>query len=143
MLKNRLIEIVTNLIHVTKSGILKWVEDNPESKSRDYKRKMTSIGEDGTGYEIEIKFHLRNDQWQIDDSPQLWIKSESLPDNMFLITNYKCDNEINNLRDAILENFCQDMNPSIKDVEDALGKIAKGINISEFREGRLNKILNK
>ena len=37
MLKNRLIEIVTNLIHVTKSGILEWVEDNPESKSRDYK----------------------------------------------------------------------------------------------------------
>jgi len=62
---------------------------------------------------------------------------------MFLITNYKCDNEINNLRDAILKNFCQDMNPSIKDVEDALGKIAKGINITEFREGRLNKILNK
>ena len=35
------------------------------------------------------------------------------------------------------------MNPSIQDVEDALDNIVKGISIVEFREGRLNKILNK
>ncbi len=34
------------------------------------------------------------------------------------------------------------MNPSSQDVEDALDSIAKGISLSEYRDNKLNKILN-
>ncbi len=142
MLKDRIIEIVKNLTLVTNSGILQWVEEDPNSKSRGYKRKMKSIGEDGTNYEMEIKFSLRGENWEIDEDPGLWVRNESLPDGIFLISNYKCENETKKLRDSIINNFCKDMNPTIEDVENALSNIAKGINISEFRDGRLNKILN-
>jgi hypothetical protein len=50
--------------------------------------------------------------------------------------------EIVKTLDTILSKCCNDMNPSIEDVEDLLSKIAKGISISEFREGKLKKILN-
>lgn len=142
MLKDRIIEIVKNLTQVTSSGILEWVEDDPKSKSRSYKRKMKSVGEDGTKYEMEIKFLLQGEKWEIEQDPGLWVKNESLPNGIFLISNYKCEDETKKLRDSIINNFCKDMNPTIEDVENALGNIAKGINITEFRDGRLNKILN-
>jgi hypothetical protein len=34
------------------------------------------------------------------------------------------------------------MSPTIEDVENTLSNIARGISISEFREGKINKILN-
>ena len=143
MLKDKIIEITKTLTYLTDTGILKWTEDSPNSVSRGYKRKMLGKGEDGTEYEIEIKFTLRNDNWELEDGPNLWLKNKTLPDGMLLISNYKSEDENNKLRDSILKNFCQDMNPSIQDVEDALDNIVKGISIVEFREGRLNKILNK
>jgi hypothetical protein len=143
MLKGKIIEIAKTLTYLTDTGILKWTEDNSNSVSRGYKRKMLSKGEDGTEYEIEIKFTLKNDNWELEDGPNLWLKNKTLPDGMILISNYKSEGENNKLRDSILKNFCQDMNPSIQDVEDALDNIVKGISIVEFREGRLNKILNK
>jgi hypothetical protein len=143
MLKDKIIEIAKTLTYLTDTGILKWTEDNSNSVSRGYKRKMLSKGEDGTEYEIEIKFTLKNDNWELEDGPNLWLKNKTLPDGMILISNYKSEGENNKLRDSILKNFCQDMNPSIQDVEDALDNIVKGISIVEFREGRLNKILNK
>ena len=142
-MKVKSIEIATTVTYLTDTGILKWTEDNSNSVSRGYKRKMLSKGEDGTEYEIEIKFTLKNDNWELEDGPNLWLKNKTLPDGMILISNYKSEGENNKLRDSILKNFCQDMNPSIQDVEDALDNIVKGISIVEFREGRLNKILNK
>jgi hypothetical protein len=143
MLKDKIINIVKTLTHLTTVGVLKWDEDTPLSKNRGYKRKMISHGEDGSIYEMEIKFSLKEDRWELESSPDLWIKNKSLPDGMFYITTYRSEDEVKNLRDAIIETCCQDMKPSIKDIEDTLDDIAKGISIVEFREGRLNKILNQ
>jgi hypothetical protein len=129
MLKDKIIEIAKTLTYLTDTGILKWTEDNSNSVSRGYKRKMLSKGEDGTEYEIEIKFTLKNDNWELEDGPNLWLKNKTLPDGMILISNYKSEGENNKLRDSILKNFCQDMNPSIQDVEDVLDNIVKGISI--------------
>lgn len=142
MLKDRIIEIINRLTDVTNLNTLKWLEDDPNSKSRGHKRKMLSVGEDGTKYEMEIKFTLKNDNWVLDEEPSLWVKNSSLPDGMFYITHFRSDGETIVLRNAILSNFCKDMNPTIEDVENTLSNIARGISISEFREGKLNKILN-
>lgn len=141
MLKDRIIEIVKTLDHLTEKGILNWIEDNPNPNTRSYRRKMVSHGEDDTVYEIEIKFSLNGEDWKLDDEG-LWLRNDSLPNGVFYITDYKSDNEVSKLRDTILKRSCSDMNPSIEDVEDLLSKIAKGISISEFREGKLKKILN-
>jgi hypothetical protein len=141
MLKDRIIEIVKTLDHLTETGILNWVEDNPNPNTRSYRRKMISSGEDSTVYEIEIKFSLNGEVWKLDDEG-LWLRNTSLPNGVFYITDYRSDNEVSKLRDTILKRSCSDMNPSIEDVEDLLSKIAKGISISEFREGKLKKILN-
>lgn len=143
MLKDKIKEIVRTLTEVTNSGTLKWNDEDPNSKSRAYRRKMISIGEDGTKYEMEIKFMLKSDKWEIEDDPNLWVKNPSLPDGIFYITHFRCDGETSLLRNAILNNFCKDMNPTIEDVENTLSDIARGISITEFREGKLNKILNK
>lgn len=142
MLKDRIIEIVNTLTYLTDRNILNWQEENSNSFSRNYKRKMLAQGEDGTRYELEIKFILRNDDWELEDDASLWIKNENLPDSMMLITPFRSDKQTLKLRDSILKNFCTDMKPSIEQVEDTLSEIAKGISITEFREGRLNKILN-
>lgn len=142
MLKDRIIEIVNTLIYLTDCNILTWQEENSNSLSRNYKRKMLAQGEDGTAYELEIKFTLKIDSWDLEDDASLWIKNNNLPDNMMLVTSFRSDKQTLKLRDSILKNFCQDMKPSIEQVEDTLSEIAKGISITEFREGRLNKILN-
>lgn len=141
MLKDRIIEIVNTLDHLTEKGILNWIEDNPNSETRAYRRKMISSGEDGTTYEIEIKFSLTGEEWKLDDDG-LWIRNISLPNGIFYITEYKSEGTLSKLRNNILKKCCSDMNPSIEDVENILSGIAKGISISEFREGRLKKILN-
>jgi hypothetical protein len=142
MLKDRIIEILNRLTDVTNSNTLNWIEDDPKSKSRLHKRKMISTGEDGTNYEMEIKFTLKNDSWVLDEEPNLWVKNLSLPDGLFYITHFKSDGETIFLRNAILSKFCKDMSPTIEDVENTLSNIARGISISEFREGKINKILN-
>lgn len=142
MLKDKIIEIVKTLSYLTDNKIINWTEEDPNSSYRNYKRKMLAEGEDGTKYEMEVKFLLKNDNWVIDDDSSLWVKNKLLPDSMMLITSFRSDGETLKLRDSILQNFCTDMKPSIEIVEDILTDIAKGISITEFREGRLNKILN-
>ena len=142
MLKDKIIEIVRTLAHLTEVGVLKWNEDTSTNRTREYKRKMLSEGEDGTKYEIEIKFLLKNEDWKIEDDASLWIRNYNLPDTMMLINSFRSDGETIFLRDSILNNFCKDMNPTIEDVENTLSDIARGISLTEFREGRLNKILN-
>jgi hypothetical protein len=141
MLKDRIIEIVDTLINLTESGLLVWTEDDPNSKTRYYRRKMIASGDDGTTYEIEIKFTLNHEKWNLDEEG-LWVRNTSLPNGIFYITNHRSDDKVSKLMDSILEKCCSDMNPSIEDVEDVLGDIVKGINISSFRDSKLNKILN-
>ena len=143
MLTDKIKEITRVLTHLTEVGVLVWTEESPNSQTRNWKRKMSAIGEDNTHYDIEIKFILHGEDWILEDSPSLWVRNKSLPDGMMLFSDYKSDGQVSKLRNAILMNCCSDMSPSIKDVEDTLDGIAKGISIVEFREGRLNKILNQ
>ncbi len=140
MLKDRIIEIVDTLINLTESGLLVWTEDDPSSKTRYYRRKMIASGDDGTTYEIEIKFTLNHEKWNLDEEG-LWVRNTSLPNGIFYITNHRSDDKVSKLMDSILKKYCSDMNPSIDDVEDVLRDIVKGINISSFRDSKLNKIL--
>lgn len=140
MLKDRIIEIVNTLINLTESGLLVWTEDEPKSKTRYFRRKMIALGDDGTSYEIEIKFTLNHEKWNLEEEG-LWVRNTSLPNGIFYITNHRTDDMVSKLIDTILKKYCVDMNPSIEDVEDVLGDIVKGINISSFRDSKLNKIL--
>lgn len=141
MLKDRIIEIVDTLINLTESGLLVWTEDEPKSKTRYFRRKMIALGDDGTSYEIEIKFTLNHEKWNLEEEEGLWVRNTSLPNGIFYITNHRTDDMVSKLIDTILKKYCVDMNPSIEDVEDVLGDIVKGINISSFRDSKLNKIL--
>lgn len=141
MLKDKIIQIVKNLTEVTNNNLLVWSETDPFSKSRKHRREMFAIGEDETHYKMEINFILKDDKWLLQDEPSLWVKNKLLPDGLFYITHYKCEGETENLRRSIIEKYCQDMNPTIEDVEDVLEQISKGISISEYRKNRLNKIL--
>jgi hypothetical protein len=140
MLKDRILEIVKTLTHLTDSGVINWIEDSSNPDTRSYRRKMIATGEDSTIYETEIKFSLSDEEWKLDEDG-LWLRNKSLPNGIFYVTDRKSDGEVSKLRDTILKKCCSDMKPSISDVEVILGNIARGINLASFREGKLNKIL--
>lgn len=141
MIKDKVYQIIETLTTITKNGSLVWSEVDPKSKERKHKRNMFSLGEDGTRYEIEIVFKLDNSgSWIIEKEPSLWVRNKSLPNGYFYIYGGTYDLKV--LRDAVKNKYCEDMNPSAQDVEDALGDIVKGISIVELRDSKLNKILN-
>jgi hypothetical protein len=141
MIKDKVYQIIETLTTITKNGSLVWSEVDPKSKERKHKRNMFSLGEDGTRYEIEIMFKLDNSgSWIIEKEPSLWVRNKSLPNGYFYI--YGGTYDLKELRDAVKNKYCVDMNPSAQDVEDALGDIVKGISIVELRDSKLNKILN-
>jgi len=141
MIKDKVYQIIETLTTITKNGSLVWSEVDPKSKERKHKRNMFSLGEDGTRYEIEIVFKLDNSgSWIIEKEPSLWVRNKSLPNGYFYI--YGGTYDLKELRDAVKNKYCTDMNPSAQDVEDALGDIVKGISIVELRDSKLNKILN-
>ncbi len=140
MINDKVKSIIEMLITSTKSGGLQWSEKGNPDK-RDFQREFTALGEDGTKYEVEVKFTMNsNGTWQLESSPSLWIKSEKLPNGSFYV--YGGEYDLKGLRQILINKYCQDMKPSEKVVEDALDSISKGINISEYRDSKLNKILN-
>jgi hypothetical protein len=138
MLKEKIELIIDTLVKTTESGNLLWEEDS-SSYDRRYKRRMQSVGEDSSLYELEIEYKLVNEKFILDNQPSLWIKNPKLPNGMFYIYGGKYD--IIKLRDLILSKFLSNFTPSLGDLEDTLDEIAKGVNVSEFREGKINKIL--
>lgn len=138
MLKNKIDTIIETLISTTESGNLLWEEDNA-SYDRRYKRKMQSVGEDTTLYEMEIEYKLNNEKFILATDPSIWIRNPKLPNGMFYVYGGKYN--LTKLRDLIMEKFLQDFKPTLGDLEDTLDELAKGINISEFRDAKLNKIL--
>ena len=141
MIKEKIINIIEMLVTSTKSGQLKW-NDNSTPNKKSYHREYYAIGEDGTKYETEVKYSMnsRTNNWELESSPSLWIRSEKLPNGAFYV--YGGEYDIKELRQVLISNYCQDMKPSEKLVEDALDSISKGINMSEYRDNKLNKILN-
>ena len=141
MIKDKVNQIIETLTTITKNGNLVWSESDPNSKDRKHKRSLVSLGEDGTKYEIEVIFKLDNSgKWNIEKDPSLWVRNSSLPNGHFYV--YGGTYDLVELRDLVKNKYCSDMNPSSQDVEDALDSIAKGISLSEYRDNKLNKILN-
>ena len=144
MINDKVKMIIENLILSTENGELSWVDKSSPDK-KDYHREYYAVAEDGTRYETEVKYTLSNGgTWKLESDPSIWIKNEKLPNGSYYI--YGGNNDIkvivNDLRNVIIDKYCQDMKPSEKIVEDALDNIAKGISLSTHRDNKLNKILN-
>ncbi len=139
MVKDKISLVIETLISATESGNLSWNEDN-SSYDRRYKRKMIAIGEDTSLYELEIEYKLNNEKFMLDKDPSLWIRNPKLPNGMFYV--YGGNHDLTKLRDMIMVKFLPDFQPTLGDLEDTLGEIAKGISVSEFRDSKINKILN-
>lgn len=139
MVKDKIALVIETLISTTESGNLIWDEDS-SSYDRRYKRKMRSVGEDTSLYELEIEYKLNNEKFILDKEPSLWIRNPKLPNGMFYVYGGKYD--LTKLRDMIMVKFLPDFQPTLGDLEDTLDEIAKGISVSEFRDGKINKILN-
>jgi hypothetical protein len=144
MIKDRIIDILKTLTELTSSSKISWIEMDPKSSERDHRRKMTTKTEDGTKYEIEIKyvFDKSTENWNLDSDPSLWIRNINLPGGMWLVSTYQYPKELKELITIIKDNFCSDMSPTTKDVEDVFLQILKGISKEEWRESTINKILN-
>ena len=139
MVKDKIALVIETLISTTESGNLIWDEDS-SSYDRRYKRKMRSVGEDTSLYELEIEYKLNNEKFILDKNPSLWIRNPKLPNGMFYV--YGGNYDLTKLRDMIMVKFLPDFQPTLGDLEDTLDEIAKGISVSEFRDGKINKILN-
>ena len=137
-MKEQLNEIVETLISATKNGNISWCEKEPNSKTRGYKRRMIANGSDNSSFEINIEYTLTDDKWRLEDN-SMWVVNPILPDGRHMISTYTNKN-ITILRDLIIEEFCKDLNPSIKVVEDILSDICKGISVSTLRDNKLNQL---
>lgn len=141
MINDKVKSIIEMLITSTKGDNLQWVEKGNLDR-RDYHREFEATGEDGTKYQSEVKYTMssKGGIWQLESSPSLWIRSDKLPNGSFYV--YGGEYDLKGLRQILMDKYCQDMKPSEKVVEDALDSISKGISIAEYRDSKLNKILN-
>ena len=137
-MKEQLNEIVETLISATKNGSISWNEKEPNSKTRGYKRRMVANGSDNSSFEINIEYTLTDDKWRLEEN-SMWVVNPILPDGRHMISTYANKN-ITILRDLIIEEFCKDLNPSIKVVEDILTDICKNISISTLRDNKLKDL---
>lgn len=143
MLQEKNSYIVELLIQSTINGNLVWSEISTNDNRRSYYRNMHSIGEDGTKYELEVKYNLIGDNFKLEQTPSLWVRNTNLPNGMYLIgTNNTKEGLLLSLRNLVKDMFCQDLNPTSQLIEDTLDIIAKGISTTEYRENKLNKIID-
>jgi len=141
MIKDKINEIINQLIDRTKSGNLVWNESDKTSPTkRNWERVMYCFGEDNTLYEIDIKFFLNGEKWLIESSPSMFIRSENLP--MGYIFAFGGTYNLVELRDLIINNFCKDMNPTVDNVEDILENIKRGISIETYRNTKIESLIN-
>lgn len=142
MLKEKNNLIISLLISSTNNNNLLWLDYNPTDIRRNYMRQMSATGEDGTKYEIEVKYSLAGDVFKIESTPSLWLRNNNLPNGMYMISTFNSDDGLLiSLRDLVKEKYCKDLNPTSQIIEDTLDAISKGISTSEYRENKLNQIL--
>jgi hypothetical protein len=143
MINDKVKMIIENLTLSTKNGELDWLDKGSPDK-RNYHREYYAIAEDGTRYEIEVKYRLTNSGvWQLESDPSIWVRNEKLPNGAYYIYggNTEVKDIIAEFQKVIMDKYCKDMKPSEKIVEDALESIAKGISLSTYRDNKLDKIL--
>lgn len=136
MIQDKILQIIENLEEMTISSQLSWTSIIKNSQER----LLNTTGEDGTRYELEVRFNLVDDEWKLESNPSLWLRNPNLPNGMLYVYGSKYD--LTNLRKVVMDKFCSDMSPSTKEVEDVLDSINKGISVSVYRNNKLNKVLN-
>lgn len=137
-MKERINEILSSLIESTDNGNLEW-EVDVDSK---YKRELKSKSEDEqTEFSMSIEYRLSGDKFKLTD-PSLFFKNKSLPNGNYYVSSYEYKEKLDELTKSLLKKYCKDLKPNIKEVEDTLDSINKGISKSTYRDSRLNKILN-
>ena len=136
MIQDKILQIIENLEEMTTSNQLVWTSI-PKSNQE---RLLNTTGEDGTRYELEVRFNLVDDEWKLESNPSLWLRNPNLPNGMLYVYGGKYD--LTNLRKVVMDRFCTDMSPSTKEIEDVLDSINKGISVSVYRNNKLNKVLN-
>ena len=136
MIQDKILQIIENLEEMTTSSQLSWTSIIKNSQER----LLNTTGEDGTRYELEVRFNLVDDEWKLESNPSLWLRNPNLPNGMLYVYGSKYD--LNNLRKIVMDRFCTDMSPSTKEIEDVLDSINKGISVSVYRNNKLNKVLN-
>ncbi len=139
MLKEKNNQVLLNLIEATKSGNLNWKETSSPDK-REYQRTMSATGEDGSIFEIEIKYIVSGDKFILESMPSMWIRNPILPGGFYLISTANSD-FVFNIRDVVKEIFCTDFNPTTQTLVDKLEVINRGISLETYRENKLNDIL--
>jgi hypothetical protein len=143
MLKEKNTFIIELLTQSTKTGNLVWSEISTNDNRRNYYRNMTATGEDGTKYEIEIRYSLAGDSFNLDTNPSVFLRNNNLPNGLYMISLFNTEPDVLvNLRDLVKEMFCKDLNPTSQIIEDTLDVISKGISTSEYRENKINKLLD-
>ena len=136
-MKDKIDEIIDNLISTTISGELVW-EDVSSKNTYKFKRSLISFGGDMTKFSIGIEYNLSNYKWKLEDSKYLWIENKTLPDGRMLLSNDK----VLELKNILITLYCTDLCPKIEDVVDTLDDICRGISLSTQRDNRINKILD-
>lgn len=136
-MKEKIVEIINTLIVSTKSGNIKW-DDVSDINKRSYERNMKATGEDGTIFEIVIRYSLISGNWVKESKPSIWITNKDLPGGKYFVYDYK---ECIVLRDLIQDMYCSDMNPKIDEVESIFDNINKGISLSTYRDNKLSNLL--
>lgn len=139
MLSTTIQKMVDSLSDLTDNGTITWKESDPNSKKRYFERTYYTKGDDSTEYSIDIKWSLANEKWSLESTPSMWIKNPNLPNGMYYLYGNKYD--VKRLRDVILKNYCSDMNPSIKDIENLFDEMYHNINLSGIRDNKLQNIL--
>ena len=138
-MKKQIESIIDNLIINTENGNLKWIEKDPTSDNRTYKRTMISYGEDKTKYEIDIRYFLSGDNWKM-GYPDMQIQSDKIPGGMIIVSG-STYSTLTNLRETIKNIYCSDLDPKIEIVENILDDINKNISLRTYRDKKLNSIL--
>jgi len=136
-MKEKIDEILSNLIESTKSDDLIW---SVESDGK-YKRKLDAKSEDDlTRFEITIEYRLSNGSFKLDDC-SLFIRNKTLPNGSYYVSSYDHKVGVENLRDLLMNKYCKGFKPSIKEVEDTLESINMGISKTNYRDNKIDKIL--
>lgn len=136
-MKEKIDEILLNLIESTKSDDLLW---SVESDGR-YKRRLNVKSEDDlTTFETTIEYKLSNGGFKLDDC-SLFIRNKTLPNGMYYVSSYEHKESINSLRYLLMDKYCKGFKPSIKEVEDTLESINMGISKTNYRDNKIDKIL--
>jgi hypothetical protein len=132
--------IIDILIDSTISGHLLWSEVGNGS-NRSFSRVYSSVGEDGTIYDMEIKYSFVNGEWRLPVAG-LMITSDKLPGGSYYVYGNRHDSYLLRLRNLLVDTYCGDMDISDNIIEDAFDSISRGISISTYRDNSLNKLLS-